>query len=443
MYEEEDQEMEHDGNDSDSDFEVIALNPNILYESDDATTDDESNPLEEIKIPEPNVVEKIVKIAEVITEISVAKVKEEEVSCDTSVNIANDDEMCVSTIDNIKKVRKKLKLAEYQQRRANQKPEPMKPLFDLPKRIANYELCDTPTSLPLLILPTDVNCLVMMSNNQIVKKEEPGSDSAIPGFNPELYEEIIIMSMSCNTEITIPPFEDNLNGKPASNFLVNIVNNLNLNNNVESLLNSSTSLFSSIQAVVQGKCTEIVEEPVSDKHKEHGEDKTIMHLRKDRLRPFKCTISTQTDSQPFFPPLILAPTPKFNRSRNARNFRRKASGSRSRSRSFSPDYERVKCNGRYSRSQHSTHSSSMTGSSSSSDGETSGSESDDSAYSASSDSLKRFNDRQNFRFYNRNQRDQGFKYPGKKFRINFCITFNINLNLQRNEELFTSVNWKN
>lgn len=429
---EEEQEMEHDGNDSDSDFEVIALNPNILYESDDATTDDESNQVEEIKIPETIVVAEIVKVAEETTDISVAKVKEEEVSCDTSVNIANDDEMCVSTIDNIKKVRKKLKLAEYQQRRANQKPEPMKPLFDLPKRIANYELCDIPTSLPLLILPTDLNCLVMMSNNKIVKKEEPGSDSAIPAFNPVLYEEIIIMSMGCNTEITIPPHEDNLNGKPASNFLVNIVNNLNLNSNVESLLNSSTSLFSSIQAVVQGKCTEIVDEPLCDKNKEHGEDKTIMHLRKDRLRPFKCTISTQTDSQPFFPPLILAPTPKFNRSRNARNFRRKASGSRSRSRSFSPDYEhRVKCNGRFSRSQHSTHSSSMTGSS---DSETSGSDSDDSIYSASSDSLKRFNDRENFRFYNRNQRDQGFKYPGKTYSI---IPFNfsdLNFILQRNEE---------
>jgi hypothetical protein len=175
---------------------------------------------------------------------------------------------------------------------------------------------------------------------------------------------------------------------------VNIVNNLNKNNNdCNALLNSSTSLFSSIQAVVQGKCEQMPEEATTNSS-EHGEDKTIMHLRKDRLRPFKCSIAIQTDSQPLFPPLILPA--KFNRSR-----------------SFSPsmDYDhRIKCNGRYSRSQHSTHSSSMTGSSGSESSEES--ESDDSSYSEDSDSLKRFNDRQNFRFYNRNQSSQGFKYPG-------------------------------
>lgn len=424
---EEEHEMEHDGEDSDSDFEVISLNPNVLYESDDDNDDDCSQPIK-IEIPETAVVEEIEEIVKVNvnTEMSVDKVEVEEVSCDSNPIASMDDENSVSSIDNITKVRKKLKLEEYQQRRANQKPQETKPLFDLPKRVANYELCDMPSSLPLLILPTDPNCLVMMSNNQIVKKEEPGCDSAFPAFNPALYEEIIIVSMSCNTEITIPPFVDNMEEQPASNFLVNIVNNLN-KNNVESLLNSSTSLFSSIQAVVQGKCTAAEEEQTCVKDKEsheHGEDKTIMHLRKDRLRPFKCTIAIQTDSQPLFPPLILAPTPKFNRSRNARNFRRKVSRSRSRSRSFSPsmDYEhRIKCNGRYSRSQHSTHSSSMTGSSSS---ENSESDSDDSSYSASSDSLKRFNDRENFRFYNRNQSNPGFKYPGKiVLTLVFCAMF--------------------
>lgn len=411
--------MEHDGDeDSDSDMEIIALNPNILYVSDDDSSDDERDKVAvEIAIPKPALVEEVKEVVKVNTEMSVVKMEEEDISCDSSVMAAIDDENSVSSIDHIKKVRKKLKLEEYQQRRANQKPQEIKPLFDLPKRVANYELCDMPSSLPLLVLPTDPNCLVMMSNNQIVKKEEPGSDGAFPAFNPALYEEIIIVSMGCNTEITIPPFENDMDEKPASNFLVNIVNNLNKNSNVDALLNSSTSLFSSIQAVVQGKCTaaEVDDEDVTvkDKDKEHGEDKTIMHLRKDRLRPFKCTIAIQTDSQPLFPPLILAPTPKFNRSRNARNFRRKVSHSRSRSRSFSPSMDYIKCNGRYSRSQHSTHSSSMTGSSSDSDG--SEGDSDGSSCSASSDSLKRFNDRQNFKFYNRNQRDQGFKYPGEVF----------------------------
>lgn len=422
---EEEHEMEHDGEDSDSEYEVIALNPSVMYESDDSSSDDEFIENIKIEISEPVVVAEIKENVKVNTEVSVDKMEEEEeVSCDSSVMATIDDENSVSSIDNIKKVRKKLKLEEYQQRRANQKPDETKPLFDLPKRVANYELCDVPSSLPLLILPTDPDCLVMMSNNQIVVKEEPGNDGAFPAFNPALYEEIIIVSMACNTEITIPPFEENMDQQPASNFLVNIVNNLNKNNNVESLLNSSTSLFSSIQAVVQGKCTtaEAEGEEISNKDKEHGEDKTIMHLRKDRLRPFKCSIAIQTDSQPLFPPLILAPTPKYNRSRNARNFRRKVSRSRSRSRSFSPsmDYDhRIKCNGRYSRSQHSTHSSSMTGSSES---EGSDSDSDESSCSESSDSLKRFNDRQNFRFYNRNQRDQGFKYPGE-IESKICQSF--------------------
>lgn len=406
-------EMLHDSDDSESDFEVISLNPNINYESDDSSMDEEETNQNVIKNPSPSQEEEEkhqeVKIIEEITEVKM----EEDI-----VIAPIDDENSMNSIDfnYPTKVRKKLNLEEYKMRRANEKPQ--KPLFDVPRRIAAYELCDVTASLPLLILPTDPNGIHMLTDDSRGLKKQSQSVSNI--FNPDHYEEIIIVSTGCNTEVTIPPVDerdDESEKKPASKFLTNIVNNLN-KDSVE-LLNSSTSLFSSIQAVVQGKCvstgTDDIEQSCekSSESKEHGEDKIIMHLRKDRLRPFKCSIAIQTDTISLFPPLLLSPSLIFNRIRNARNYRRKISRSRSRSRSrsFSPDmdYDRVKYNNnnsRYSRSQHSTHSSSMNSSSSESD-------SDSSDCSSSSDSLKRFNDRQNFRFYNRNQSNQGYKYPGE------------------------------
>lgn len=381
---------------SDSDYEVITVNPNINYESDESNEDEENN-----------VRESMIDDTEVIIHKDPAAV--DEASCDSIVTgiAPNDDDISMSSIDSKApvKVRKKLNLQEYKIRRAN---ELDKPLFDLPMKVAAFELCDVPT-LPNMIFPTDPN--FVMHKNEI-KSESPDNRIRKLAFNPILYEEIILVSMACNTEVSIPPFE-----KPSSNFLTNIVNNLK-EQKVGSLLNSSTSLFSSIQAVVQGKCqsTGTDNEPdcvVSTDSKEQGEDKTIMHLRKDRLRPFKCSSAVQTDNDSLFPPLLLSPALIFNRIRNARNYRRKKSlsRSRSRSRSFSPsmEYDRVRYhNSRYSRSQHSTHSSSMNSSSSESD-----SDSDSSSCSSSQssgDSLKRFNDRQNFRFYNRNQTDRNCNY---------------------------------
>lgn len=301
-------------------------------------------------------------------------------------------------------------------RRANELPQ--KPLFDLPKRIAAYELCAAPESLPLLVLPTDPNWTLHKLSD--LKREPTNQSKTTLSYNPDHYEEIVLVSIGCNTEITIPPIEDENDSNdaiPANKFLTNIVNNLN-KDNVETLL-KSTTLFSSIQAVVQGKCaaTETDFEQICDiktDSSEHGEDKTIMHLRKDRLRPFKCSVALQTDSASIFPPLLLSPSLIFNRIRNARSYRRKISRTRSRSRSFSPsddEYSRVKYHNnsnKHSRSQHSTHSSSMN-SSSESDSDSSGSSS---SRSSSSDSLKRFNERQNFTFYNRNQ-NQGYNYQGE------------------------------
>lgn len=401
------EDMEHDGDDSDSDFETIVLNPNINYESDDDSGMEElSQSSSFVKLkglevePQPN--------QEVALKAGIATVPEvEEVSCDSiSIAVTVDDDNSIHSNDSMncpKKVRKKLNLEEYKQRRANEKPQT--PLFDLPRKVAAFELCDAPASLPTLILPNDPDWIGHMG--------EHGRS-----YNPALYEEIVLVSMGCNTETTIPPFEEDDEMKPASNFLTNIVNNLKVKSE---LLNSSSTLFSSIQAVVQGKVAadENDNEQVckrSVESKEQGEDKTIMHLRKDRLRPFKITVGSQTDSVALFPPLLLSPSLIFNRIRNSRNYRRNISRSRSRSRSrsFSPgdEYDQLRYSStkRYSRSQHSTHSSSMNSS-----GSSSSSDSDSDCYSiscgsepSSADSLGRFNKRQNFKFYNRNQRDQGY-----------------------------------
>lgn len=422
--------------DCESDFEVISLNPNLNYESDDSPMED---PVECVvltkcvKSPikrDPRLKEKPELIEEIVPydriELALKKMEEsvqhkiEETSRDSVIspddNSMNSNDSLVDT----KKVRRKLNLQEYKMRRAN---EPDKPLFDVPRKIAAFELCDVPASLPIFLLPTDPEWIAS-NQKSLALESENYTKSTIASFNPDIIEEITIVSIGCNTDITIPTFDDSSNdsdNKPATKFLTSIVNNLN-KDNVESLLNSSTSLFSSIQAVVQGKCisTETETEQsceISKESSEHGEDKTIMHLRKDRLRPFKCSVGTQSDNISLFPPLLLTPCIVPSRVRKSRSYRRKLSRSRSRSRSYSPsEFERVRynSNNRYSRSQHSTHSSSMNSSESSSESD-SGSSSDGSSQS-SEDSLQRFNDRQNFRFYNRNQRDHGYNYQGK-FRI--------------------------
>lgn len=419
--------MDQDEEESDYEFELITVNPNIDYESDESDVSSVET-LSQNCSQIPMSVEPIYQEMEIKQEI---KFNEEtssekmidEVSCDSIITPIDEDNS-INSCDSMTKVRKKLNLQEYKKRRANEIPD-QKPLFDVPRRIAAYELvelCDTPTSLPLLVFPTDPPWQAVHENEK--KEPEYHWNISKVTFNPDHYEEIIKVSIGCNTEVTIPPIEDKEESdetKPASKFLKNIVNNLN-KDDAGSLLTSSTTLFSSIQAVVQKECvtTETETEQIcdsSDGSKDHGEDKTIMHLRKDRLRPFMCTVGLQTDNIALFPPLLLSPALIFNRIRNSRNYRRKISRSRSRSRSYSPsdgEYDRVRYHNskRYSRSKHSTYSSS--GSESGSDSDTNVSRGSSSSRSASSDSLKRFNNRENFRFYNRSQRDQGYKFKGER-----------------------------
>lgn len=416
-------------------YEVITIDPNVNYESEDETMEDLSQhncstQTAAVEIENPNPAEQHACNQEVEVKVAVAETQTvDEVPCDNIAAIIEDENS--NSNDSMKRVRKKLNLAEYKKRRANEVPQ--KPLFDLPRKIAAFELCDVPASLPLLILPTDPN---WSSNGQVEIKKEPVESEAPKklAFNPEVYEEIVMVSIGCNTDITLSPHDDTEDGDDKGKFLKNIVNNLK-KDNADNLLNSATSLFSSIQAVVQEKCltTDTSTEPTIKIENGQGEDKIIMHLKKNRLRPFKCNVGLQTDNISLFPPLLLSPSLIFNRIKNARSYRRKMSRSRSRSRSrsFSPNegYERVRYHsnsGRYSRSQHSTHSSSMNSSDTSSSDSGSGSESDTDAseYScrSSADSLKRFNDRQNFRFYNRNQQNQGYRNFQGKSRVLMTVT---------------------
>jgi hypothetical protein len=227
-------------------------------------------------------------------------------------------------------------------------------------------------------------------------------DTAAIVIHPD-YEEIIRVSIACNTDISIGPHEHE-QSESSAKFLTNIVNN-------EKLVNSSAnSLFSSINEVLQKKCeTQQIEQVVNDKMEEHhGEDKVIMHLRKDRIRPSRYSRAIQTELTPLFPPLVLSPALIFNRIRNVRNYRRKSrSRSRSRSRSMSPESSEYYTGGSYynfndhpfaPRSHHSAYSSSMN----SSELDSNSSDSDTSAYSSarSSDqgSIKRFdNSYRNYR----------------------------------------------
>ncbi|KAH8347231.1 hypothetical protein KR059_007043 [Drosophila kikkawai] len=154
------------------------------------------------------------------------------------------------------------------------------------------------------------------------------------------YEEIIIVSVSCNTDITIPP--NQLSKASPRSLLKSSVLLYNISNGQDANKNMSNSLIASIQSEVvrQTSCTalaSLTQNTVSaqgastDKNVQHGEDMVIMHLPKDRARKTLVSMATQTDLQPEFP-LLALPTVRKSRERTRRNYRkrrchRSASGS--------------------------------------------------------------------------------------------------------------------
>ncbi|KAH8247159.1 hypothetical protein KR032_011531 [Drosophila birchii] len=153
------------------------------------------------------------------------------------------------------------------------------------------------------------------------------------------YEEIIIVSVSCNTDITIPP--NQLSKASPRSLLKSSVLLYNISNGQDANKNMSNSLIASIQSEVvrQTSCTALASltqnaaavQTSTDKNVQHGEDMVIMHLPKDRMRKTLVSMATQTDLQPEFP-LLALPTVRKSRERTRRNYRkrrchRSASGS--------------------------------------------------------------------------------------------------------------------
>lgn len=133
-------------------------------------------------------------------------------------------------------------------------------------------------------------------------------------LNPN-YEEIVVLSTGCNTDITIPP-------KTQS---ANLLNHINDKIRVMSKSDKSlpdNSLISSIQETVLKKTASILTPSVAGiapsvtpnkpkdvklhvTMKQHGEDKIIMHLKKDRKRPDTKSIAVQTIELDHFPPFTI------------------------------------------------------------------------------------------------------------------------------------------
>lgn len=150
-----------------------------------------------------------------------------------------------------------------------------------------------------------------------------------------MYEEIIIVSIGCNTDVSIPEasfiqasgLNDDETAKSTA-LLSNIQTTVEkANSSTENSKISSLSLISSIQSVILKKANfrestekiqlkketdELNDGDEEDDLPEHGENKVIMHLPKDRARPTTVTISMQTDSYFQFPPLerLSLPTKK-------------------------------------------------------------------------------------------------------------------------------------
>ncbi|CAO1425361.1 unnamed protein product [Diamesa hyperborea] len=287
-------------------------------------------------------------------ETNCCTVEDKIVIVETSEMLSNNNSNSNASNDSTKdvKVKKKLNLTEYKLRRGNNicteislSPNELK--CNLQIQLSD----DLPTSLPEITLPTDPRPGALKTNNGQTKTEEKPKSILVPTLHPD-YEEIIILSIGCNTDLSRPPFEndeDDLDSVNIDKSLKNIVNNLK-KDNLQNILQSHTSLLSSIQTVVtQAKCnstlaTAAVSSDKSEKKtKEHGEDKVIMHLRKDRVRMQKRNFSVQTDNLTEFPPLLLLAPSNSNRNKSSSRNYRSRRATRSKSRSYSRSRSRS-CN---------------------------------------------------------------------------------------------------
>lgn len=133
-------------------------------------------------------------------------------------------------------------------------------------------------------------------------------------------DEIVIVSAGTNTELSLPPnsiLEDSgLNPDVSnilkSNYLLKNINNTIISTNGDNIKISSNSLIASIQDVLIRKFKPNPIESKNDPENiddhfgpkmEHGEDKVIMYLRKDRQKIATKSVECQTNNLLHFPML--------------------------------------------------------------------------------------------------------------------------------------------
>ncbi|KAH8369224.1 hypothetical protein KR009_004772 [Drosophila setifemur] len=175
----------------------------------------------------------------------------------------------------------------------------------------------------------------IVKDTYCMETESPAQPVTAPSSNklhPD-YEEIIIVSVSCNTEITIPP--NQLSKASPRSLLKSSVLLYNISNGQDANKNMNHSLIASIQSeLVKKTCSTILPMlpssntgPAKDsknKNVPHGEDMVIMHLPKDRVRKTLVSMATQTDLQPEFP-LLTLPNLRKSRERSRRYYRKRRS----------------------------------------------------------------------------------------------------------------------
>lgn len=204
------------------------------------------------------------------------------------------------------------------------------------KRAQQMRIIDSTISAKVPRVTKLLSLREIVKDTPYLNKEEMKLNSTKSPKTHQDYEEIIIVSSSCNTDISIPPIS-NQHIQPVNNasrsllkssaLLSTISNSFQKVNATDNVKISTQSLIASIQDVVVNKTNLPIEESVestsvndSSKPEHHGENKIIMHLRKDRIRKRMCTIGVQTELTPEFPPL---PLPKLSMQHKSRERMRK------------------------------------------------------------------------------------------------------------------------
>ncbi|XP_061395092.1 uncharacterized protein LOC133330703 [Musca vetustissima] len=231
----------------------------------------------------------------------------------------------------VKSVVKTLK--EQQQQQQQQKIQVVDPITEAKNKVLRMQELKKAQQMRIIdsTISAKVPRVTKLPPLREIVKDSPyfnDADNATQSFkcHPD-YEEIIIVSASCNTDISIPPIP-NSSIQPvntatrsllkSSALLSSITNTFQKVKAVDNGKISTSSLIASIQDVVVKKTlpvensdedanntTSSASNDAQQKSEQHGEDKIIMHLRKDRIRKRTSTIAIQTDLQPEFPPLPL------------------------------------------------------------------------------------------------------------------------------------------